>query len=82
MIALILNQDKRILSTAPDECVAAHYPRVETLPEGKITDYKYIEGEFIYEPLPQMEEPEPVPTMIDELEAQALYTAVMTDTLL
>lgn len=32
---------------------------VDTLPEGNITDYKYINNEYVYDPLP---EPEPQPT--------------------
>lgn len=34
-------------------------PVVETLPEGDITDYLYVDGKYIYNPLP---EPEPTPT--------------------
>lgn len=33
-------------------------PVVETLPDGDVTDYKYIDGVYVYEPLPK---PEPMP---------------------
>ena len=33
-------------------------PVVETLPDGDVTDYKYIDREYVYEPLPK---PEPMP---------------------
>ena len=84
MFALSLNEDKRILSV----CVVLEggsydgMPIVDEFPEGNISDYQYIDGEFVHNPLP---EPEPVPeepTQLDRLEAQAIYTAMMTDTLL
>ena len=34
------------------------------------------------EPVPPMQIPEPTPTQLDMIEAQVLYTALMTDTLL
>ena len=55
---------------------------VDTLPEGDITNYKYINNEYVYDPLPEPEPIEPEPTQLDMVEAQALYTAMMTDTLL
>lgn len=57
-------------------------PVVETLPEGDISNYKYINNEYIYDPLPEPEPIEPEPTQLDVLEAQVTYTAMMTDTLL
>lgn len=56
---------------------------VETIPEN-VLDYKYIDGEFIYDPLPQpdYDDPAPKPTQLDRVEAQTMYTAMLTDTLL
>ena len=54
---------------------------LEALPEGDITAYRYENGAFLYDPLPE-EEPEALPTPLDVLEAQVTYTAMMTDTLL
>ena len=59
MYALNLDTENRILSATFDEYATDDMPKVETLPEGDITDYKYINNEYIYEPLP---EPEPTPT--------------------
>ena len=57
-------------------------PIVEMLPEGDIANYKYINNEYVYDPIPKPE-PEPEePTQLDILEAQVTYTAMMTDTLL
>lgn len=59
MYALNLDTDGRILSA----CVCLegfeYDNKVETLPDGDVTDYKYIDGVYVYDPLP---EPEPTPT--------------------
>lgn len=47
-----------------------------------ITDYRYENGEFIYDPLPEPEPFDPGPSIIDRLEAQVVYTAMMTNTML
>lgn len=82
MYSLNLAEDNRILSA----CVCLegfeYVNIVKTLPDGNIADYKYINNEYVYDPLPQPE-PEPEkPTQLDALEAQVTYTAMMTDTLL
>lgn len=59
MYALNLAEDNRILSATLDEFAPEEQPRVEELPEGDITDYKYIDGEYEYDPLPK---PEPIET--------------------
>jgi hypothetical protein len=56
-------------------------PIVNTLPEGNLYDYQYINGEFVYNPLPREEIIEQ-PSQNDLIEAQITYTAMMTDTLL
>lgn len=63
MYALNLNTDNRILSacivipTTPDTM-----PRVDNLPDGDVTDYLYVNGEYVYDPLPVPPEPVPEPT--------------------
>ena len=58
MYSLNLDTDNRILSA----CICLegfeYMNIVDTLPDGDISNYKYIDGEYIYDPLP---EPEPVP---------------------
>jgi hypothetical protein len=56
-------------------------PIVETLPEGDISEYLYVNGEYIHSPLP-VEPVIPKPTQLDVIEAQVMYTAMMTDTML
>lgn len=83
MIALNLSKDNRILSACKvlPKGNYENMPIVDTLPEGNLPDYQYIDGEFVYNPLPK-EEPEEKPSQLDIIEAQVTYTAMMTDTLL
>lgn len=69
MYALNLDTDGRILSA----CVCLEgfeYDNiVETLPDGDVTDYKYINNEYVYDPLPEPEPIEPEPTADEILNA-------------
>lgn len=67
--ALNLDSDNRILSATYDQFAPASQPRVDELPEGDISDYKYIGGEYVYDPLPVPPEPEPQPTADEILNA-------------
>lgn len=55
--ALNLAEDGRILSATYEQFAFEGMPIVETLPDGDISEYLYVNGEFIYDPLPK---PEPV----------------------
>lgn len=83
MIALNLSSENRILSACKvlPKGIYTNMPIIETLPEGNIYDYQYINNEFIYNPLPK-EEIKEAPSQNDLIEAQITYTAMMTDTLL
>lgn len=80
--ALNLAKDGRILSATYEQYAFINATIVNELPEGDISDYLYIDDEFIYKPLPKPEAPESIPTQLDIIEAQVTYTALMTDTLL
>ena len=54
--ALNLSADNRILSVTFAKYAPADSVKVDYLPDGDITEYLYIDGEFVYSPLP---EPEP-----------------------
>lgn len=67
--ALNLAEDGRILSAtfpeyAPDDAVT-----VEALPDGDVSDYLYVNGEFVHDPLPDPEQPEAEATTDDVLNA-------------
>lgn len=62
MYALNLNEDNRILSATYDQYAPASQPRVDTLPDGDVSNYLYIDNEYIYDPIPVPPEPTPEPT--------------------
>ena len=57
MYALNLNEDNRILSATYDQYAPASQPRVDTLPDGDINDYLFVDGEYVYDPVPAPPEP-------------------------
>ena len=80
--ALNLAEDGRVLSATFEKYAPDGSVLVDELPEGNLADYRYQDGEFVYDPMP---EPDPVPeepSQLDRVEAQVTYTAMMTDTLL
>ena len=63
MYALNLDPEtRRILSATYPEYAPTATVFVTELPEGNITDYLYIDGEFVYDPLPEPEPVDPGPT--------------------
>ena len=70
-IALCLFNDNRIHS-AWKVLPNGNYdgmPIVDTLPEGNLPDYRYIDGEYVYDPKPEQTEPEAEPTTDEVLNA-------------
>lgn len=69
MYSLNFDKDGRILSA----CVCLEgfeYTNiVEALPEGNISDYKYVDGEYVYDPLSEPEPQPEEPTTDDVLDA-------------
>ena len=53
MYALNLDANNRILSVTYDEYAPPEQPRVDRVPDGDVYDYKYISGEYVYDPLPK-----------------------------
>lgn len=84
MIALNLDKETgRVLSACKvlPNGIYEGMPIVESLPDGNLYEYRYIDGEFIHDPLPEAKE-DIKPTQLDIIEAQVAYTAMMTGTLL
>ena len=69
MYALNLNENNRILSVTFDQFAPQSQPRVDTLPDGDVNDYLYVNGEYVFDPLPVPPEPEPQPTSDEILDA-------------
>ena len=73
LYALNLADDVRILSATEDKYGAEGQPRVESLPTGEtdkekdISNWRYVDGQYKYDPLP--DPPEPVETTDDVLNA-------------
>lgn len=66
--ALNLADDGRILSVTFEKYAPLNSVIVEELPEGNVADYLYVNGEFIYNPIP-VNEPEAEATADDVLNA-------------
>lgn len=79
--ALSLDKDGRVLSVTFEKYASADAVIVDTLPEGDISSYRYVNGEFVHDPIPVTVTYD-VPTQLDRIEAQITYTAMMTGTLL
>lgn len=79
--ALNLADDGRILSVTYAKYAPAGAMIVEVLPVGNVADYRFVDGEFVYDPITAAAEKEEA-SQLDRIEAQLAYTAMMTDTLL
>lgn len=82
MYALNLGKDNRVLSVCPCIDGQTYDNVVDSFPDEDVSEYRYKNGEFIHDPLPKPESQPTEPTQLDELEAQVVYTAMMTDTVL
>lgn len=67
--ALNLAEDGRILSITYEEYASEGMPIVDEMPEGDVTNYLYVDGQYVYDPLPEPEQPEAEPTADDVLNA-------------
>ena len=71
MYALNLGEDGRVLSATYPEYAPADAVLVETLPEGNIAAYRYADGEYVYEPLPELPA---IPTAARNVTAGEFFT--------
>lgn len=67
--ALNLADDGRILSVTFEQYAAPGQPIVDTLPEGNINDYLFVNGQYVFDPLPVPPEPTHEPSADDILNA-------------
>ena len=57
--ALNLGENGRVLSVCVCIEGQTYENIVDSFPDGDVTDYRYIDGEYIYDPEPKPEPPEP-----------------------
>lgn len=78
LYALNLADDGRILSACvvlgwhDGEDVPKTYngmPVVEMLPDGDISDYRYVNDTYVHNPKPKPEDPDPQPTQLERIKA-------------
>lgn len=69
--ALNLAENGRIMSATFPEYAPTNAVIVDMLPEGDIYEYRYVNGEYIHDPLPEPEQPEEPdePNVWDELDS-------------
>lgn len=78
--ALSLTDNGRVLSVTFEKYAPTNAVIVDVLPSGNVSDYRYVNGEFVHDPVVVSEIE--TPSQLDRIEAQVTYTAMMTDTLL
>ena len=66
--ALNLAEDGRVLSVTYQQYAPKDAVLVTEFPK-PVTDYRYVEGQFVYDPLPQKEEPEAQPSQEERINA-------------
>ncbi len=82
MYALNLNTDGRILSATFPQYAHGNVVIVNSLPEGNIADYLYIDGNYVYDPIPVPElsnVPTPEERIAELEEALALLLSGVTE---
>ena len=63
--AISLDETNRITSYTFEQNADDKAIIVDMLPDGKVVDYKYIKGEYVYDPLPTLE-PHPTEPTVEE----------------
>lgn len=63
MFWLNLGEDGRVLSAAISEFVPDGMTKIDALPEGDVSNYRLVGGEYVYDPLPLPDEGEEIPTL-------------------
>ena len=77
MYALNIEKEtNRILSATYPKYATEDMPKVDELPQGNIADYLYIDGEYVYSPLPKPEPIEPAEEATTDEMAAAIAEGV------
>lgn len=78
MYALNIDTEtNRILSATFSQYATSDMPIVDVLPEGSITDYLYVDGKYVYEPIQTKKVERPIGET-EQLRADIEFLALMT----
>lgn len=72
MYKIIIAGDGRVLSAATGDSAITGAVEVDTLPDGNIHDYRYVDGAYVHDPLPA---PPPLPGPVDLVAENQLLRA-------
>lgn len=62
MYVLNLAENGRVLSAGEYAIIPDGATIVDSIPEGNLADYLYIDGQFVHDPLPVTEDPDSMPS--------------------
>ena len=79
---LTLDEDGRIVSAVPQRYAPDGAVIVDKLPDGDVSEYRYVDGEYIYDPLPTPEPEEQPLTQEERITALEEENAVLLECLL
>ena len=74
MYKIIIAGDGRVLSAATGDSAITGAVEVDTLPDGNIHDYLYVNGAYVHDPLPA---PEVIPTPTLEARMESVEVGQM-----
>lgn len=66
---LNLARDNRVLSVTYPQFAPTGAVVVDVLPDGDVSDYLYVDGQYVYDPMPEPKQPEVDVTTEDVLNA-------------
>ena len=79
---LVLDEDNRIMDAPVQRYAPEDAGIVDTLPDGDITDYLYVNSKYVYDPLPRPEpEPDDTPTLENRVETLETDSSEMKEAL-
>lgn len=79
---LILDENSRIVSAVAQRYAPVDAVIVEELPDGDITEYLYVDGEYVYDPNPISPVPDPQPTQEERIAALEAQNETLLECLL
>lgn len=79
---LILDENSRIVSAVAQRYAPENAIIVDNLPEGNPHDYLYVDGEYVHDPLPITDDPDPQPTYEDRIAALEAQNETLLECLL